>query len=78
MSEMGLAEFSFSIQSLDVSALTEQFLEMERHAEQLRKSLSVRTAEKVALLEKQFDELDAVVFGRSSAKQCDSASVPAS
>jgi polysaccharide pyruvyl transferase WcaK-like protein len=78
MSEMGLAEFSYSIQSLDVGALTEQFLEMERRAEQLRKSLSVRTAEKVALLEKQFDELDAAVFGRSSAKHCDGVSVPAS
>jgi polysaccharide pyruvyl transferase WcaK-like protein len=78
MSEMGLAEFSYSIQSLDVGALTEQFLEMERRAEQLRKSLSVRTAEKVALLEKQFDELDAAVFGRSSAKHCDGVSVSAS
>jgi hypothetical protein len=29
--------------------------------------LSVRNAEKVALLERQFDELDTVVFGRSVA-----------
>jgi polysaccharide pyruvyl transferase WcaK-like protein len=78
MSDMGLAEFSYSIQSLDVGVLTEQFLEMERRSDQLRLSLSTRTAAKVALLEKQFDELDAVVFGRSAAKRCDSESVPAS
>ena len=65
MSDMGLAEFSYSVQSLEVGALTEQFLEMERRSEQLRKSLSIRTAEKAALLERQFDELDAVVFGRN-------------
>jgi polysaccharide pyruvyl transferase WcaK-like protein len=65
MSDMGLSEFSYSIQSLQVGALTEQFLEMERRSDQLRKSLSIRTAEKVALLERQFDELDAVVFGWS-------------
>jgi hypothetical protein len=65
MSDMGLAEFSYSIQSLQVGALTEQFLEMERRSEQLQKSLSIRTAEKAALLERQFDELDAVVFGCS-------------
>ena len=78
MSDMGLAEFSFSIQSLDVSALTEQFLEMERRADQLGQSLSVRTAEKAALLERQFDELDAVVFGGSAAERFDSASAPTS
>ncbi len=65
MSDMGLAEFSYSVQSLQVGALTEQFLEMERRSEQLQKSLSIRTAEKAALLERQFDELDAVVFGCS-------------
>jgi polysaccharide pyruvyl transferase WcaK-like protein len=78
MSDMGLDEFSYSIQSLDVSALTEQFLEMERQSDRLRRQLSLRTAAKVALLEKQFDELDAVVFGLSAAKRCDSESVPAS
>jgi polysaccharide pyruvyl transferase WcaK-like protein len=65
MSDMGLAEFSYSVQSLEVGALTERFLEMERRSEQLRKSLSIRTAEKAALLERQFDELDTVVFGRN-------------
>lgn len=67
MSDMGLAEFYQSIESLDVGDLTEQFLELERRSEQLRQSLSLRTAEKVALLEGQFDELDTVVFGRSGA-----------
>jgi polysaccharide pyruvyl transferase WcaK-like protein len=75
MSDMGVAEFSHPIQSLDVGALTEQFLEMERRSEVLRHSLSVRKGEKVALLERQFDELDALVFGRSEA-HCESASVP--
>jgi polysaccharide pyruvyl transferase WcaK-like protein len=78
MSDMGLAEFSHSIESLDVSALTCQFLEMERCSEKLQHSLSIRTAKKAALLEKQFDELDAVVFGRSATEHVDRASVRAS
>jgi polysaccharide pyruvyl transferase WcaK-like protein len=78
MSDMGLAEFSYSIEALDVGALKEQFLEMERCSEQLRQSLSARTAEKAALLERQFDELDVVVFGRDTAARHDIASVPAS
>jgi polysaccharide pyruvyl transferase WcaK-like protein len=65
MSDMGLAEFSYSVQSLEVGALTERFLEMERRSEQLQKSLSIRAADKAALLERQFDELDDLVFGRS-------------
>ena len=78
MSGLGLVEFSQSIESLDVDSLAEQFLEMERRSEQLRQSLSVRNAEKVVLLERQFDELDVAVFGRSSVAHHEHASVPSS
>jgi polysaccharide pyruvyl transferase WcaK-like protein len=77
MSDMGLAEFTQQVDTLDVDALTEQFLELERRSELLRQSLSVRNAEKIALLESQFDELDAVVFGRNSVPRRRAASVPA-
>ncbi len=78
MSDMGMAEFSHTVESLDIGALTEQILEMERRSELLRHSLSVRNKEKVALLERQFDELDAVVFGQSATACRDVASGPAS
>ncbi len=77
MADMGLAEFSYSVHSLDVDALTDQFLEMERRSEQLQDFLSARTAEKAALLERQFDELDLVVFGSSVTEHDERASVPA-
>ncbi len=66
MSEMGLAEFSHSVDSLDIGAVTEQVLQMEIRAEQLRKSLMARNEEMSRLLEVQFDELDQVVFCEGS------------
>ena len=64
MAEMGLAEFSHSIDSLDVGAVTAQFLDLERRSAELVQTLTIRTADKAATLEKQFDELDQVVFGQ--------------
>jgi polysaccharide pyruvyl transferase WcaK-like protein len=78
MADMGLAEFSYSVHSLDVDVLTDQFLEMERRSEQLQDFLSARTAEKAALLERQFDELDLVVFGSRVTQPAERASVPTS
>jgi polysaccharide pyruvyl transferase WcaK-like protein len=71
MAEMGLAEFSHSIESLNVGALTAQFLDLERRSAELVESLSICTADKAAMLEKQFDELDQVVFEQCSASGCD-------
>jgi polysaccharide pyruvyl transferase WcaK-like protein len=67
MSDMGLTEFSHSVESLDVRALTEQFLEMETQAEQLRQDLLARNATNTDLLERQFAELDEVLFGDGNA-----------
>ena len=64
MSDMGLTEFSHSIASLDVSAVTAQFLDMERRSAELQSSLALRVAERAALLDEQFDELDTLVFGQ--------------
>ena len=64
MAEMGLAEFSHSIDSLDVGAVTAQFLDLERRSAEFVQPLTIRTADKAATLEKQFDELDQVVFGQ--------------
>lgn len=78
MSGMGLAQFSHSVDSLDVRALTEQVLEMEGRAEQLRRSLLARNAINTGLLERQFAELDEVVLGGSATAPPEDASVPAS
>ncbi len=71
MRDMGLAEFSHSVDTLDVRTLAEQFLEMERVSGRLREGISGRTAEKKRLLEGQFDELDAAVFGRRATSHPD-------
>ena len=78
MSDMGLTEFSHLIASLDVPAVTEQFLEMERRSAELQKSLAVRAAGKADLLDKQFDELDSLVFGQRTATRPGAESVRSS
>jgi len=77
MSAMGLAEFRHSVDSLDVRALSEQFLEMESCAGQLRQSLLTRNAANRELLERQFAELDEVVFGQRTTSRPEDAPVPA-
>jgi polysaccharide pyruvyl transferase WcaK-like protein len=78
MADMGLTEFSHSIASLDVSAVTAQLLAMECRSAELQKALAVRAAEQAALLEQQFDELDDIVFGQRTAIRCDIGQVPSS
>ncbi len=78
MSGMGLDQFSHSVDSLDVSALTEQFLELEGQAEQVRRSLLARNAANGDLLERQFAELDEVVSGENATVHLETGSVPAS
>jgi polysaccharide pyruvyl transferase WcaK-like protein len=65
MSDMGLAEFSHSVASTDVTTLTQQFLEMERRSGQLQDALAARNATRAEALERQFDQLDEVLFGES-------------
>jgi polysaccharide pyruvyl transferase WcaK-like protein len=78
MSDMGLTEFSHSIASLDVSAVTSQFLDMERRSAELQKDLAARVAERAALLDKQFDDLDHVVFGQRTAARHEIEPIPSS
>ncbi len=73
MAHAGLAEFCHSVESFDPGILVEQLHDMERHAETLRRSLCSHNAELAQELERQFDELDDVLFGRVPARS----SVPA-
>ncbi len=63
MADAGLAEFSHSVESFDPGVLIEQLHDMERRAEALRRSLCSHNAELAEELERQFDELDDVLFG---------------
>jgi polysaccharide pyruvyl transferase WcaK-like protein len=76
MSDIGLAEFSHSVESPDIRALTDQFLEMERCSGQLRQSLLANNAEKAEGLERQFDQLDEVLFGQSTLPRPDDSPRP--
>ena len=71
MSDLGLAEFSHSVASLDVTSLTQQFLEMEARSDQLRDSLAANNAKRAEALERQFDQLDEVLFGKSRVQHGD-------
>ena len=77
MSDMGLAEFSHSVESMDVRTVTEQFLEMEKTSGRLRQSLLACNAAKAEGLERQFDELDEVLFGQGTLPRPGESSAPA-
>jgi polysaccharide pyruvyl transferase WcaK-like protein len=64
MADAGLAEFSHPVDAFDLGALVEQLHDMERRAETLRRSLCSHNAALAEELERQFDELDDVLFGR--------------
>jgi polysaccharide pyruvyl transferase WcaK-like protein len=66
MADAGLSEFSHSVESFDLGVLVEQLHDMERRADSLRRSLCSHNAELAEELERQFDEVDDVVFGRGS------------
>jgi polysaccharide pyruvyl transferase WcaK-like protein len=63
MADAGLAEFSHSVESFDPDVLLEQLRDMERRGESLRRSLCSHNAALAHQLERQFDELDDVLFG---------------
>jgi polysaccharide pyruvyl transferase WcaK-like protein len=77
MSDMGLAEFSHSVQSMDVHAVTEQLLEMEGDSGRLRQLLLASNVARAEGLERQFDELDEVLFGQSTLPRPDDSSAAA-
>lgn len=77
MSDMGLTEFSHSVESLDVRALTEQFLELESCSRKMRQSLLACNTVNAEGLERQFEELDRVLFGQSTVPRPDDLSAPA-
>jgi polysaccharide pyruvyl transferase WcaK-like protein len=63
MADAGLAEFSHSVESFDPDVLMKQLADMEGRAEPLRRSLCAHKAALAQRLERQFDELDDVLFG---------------
>jgi polysaccharide pyruvyl transferase WcaK-like protein len=63
MADAGLAEFTHPIESFDPGVVVGQLREMEGHAETIRLSLCSHNSELAEQVERQFDELDAVLFG---------------
>ena len=63
MADAGLAEFTHPIESFDPGVVVGQLREMESHAETIRLSLCSHNSELAEQVERQFDELDAVLFG---------------
>ena len=64
MADAGMAEFSHSVESFDPGVLVEQLHDMERRADTLRPPSARHNAALAEELERQFDELDDVLFGR--------------
>ena len=62
MEDMGLAEFCQYAHSLDVAKLIEQFIRLERDADQLRAVIEKGNAENARLVADQFAALDGVLF----------------
>jgi len=65
MADMGLSEFCQDAGSLDVDLLISQFNELQQRSAQLRPGIVECCTAKAELLEKQFEELSAVLFPAS-------------
>jgi len=63
MTGMGLRDFYEPVGSLDVDGLIGRFTELERRSAELRQTLTERNSVNVQLLDDQFAELSAVLFG---------------
>ena len=61
MEDMGLAEYSQLVHSLDIDQLIKQFTELESQAAPVRQLITDRDADYRALVERQFAELSAVL-----------------
>jgi len=62
MTDMGLADYCQSVNSLDVAALIEQFNRLQGESAELRQKLMARNAVTGRLAQDQFDELSAALF----------------
>jgi len=62
MTDMGLAEYSQPVNSLDVDRLIKQFTDLETQAAQVRQVIAERNAVYRQLVERQFAELSTVLF----------------
>jgi polysaccharide pyruvyl transferase WcaK-like protein len=62
MEEMGLGEFCQSANSLDLDLLIKQFIELESRAPELRRVIANRNLANARLLDRQFDQLDGLLF----------------
>ena len=62
MEDMGLAEYSQLVNSLDVDQLIKQFTDLESQASHVRQVITERNAEYRERVERQFAELSAVLF----------------
>jgi polysaccharide pyruvyl transferase WcaK-like protein len=62
ITDMGLAEFSLAVSTLDIDELIKKFTELESRSAELRHTLEERNATKAAGISGQFAELSAVLF----------------
>ena len=62
MEEMGLGEFCQSANALDLDLLIKQFIELETRAPELRRVIAHRNLANARLLDRQFDQLDGLLF----------------
>jgi polysaccharide pyruvyl transferase WcaK-like protein len=67
MTDMGLAEYCQSVNSLDVAMLIEQFNRLQGESAELRKRLAACNAVTQQLARDQFDELSAALFPAAGA-----------
>jgi hypothetical protein len=74
MADVGLADYSQEVNSLDVGRLIEQFTDLESHAAQLRQTIAARNAANELLIKRQRTELSAILF--RSAEPTDTAAEP--
>ena len=63
MADRGLERYCQSVESLDITRLKDQFRELESRSAELRRFMRERNADDARLLEDQFAELSAVLFG---------------
>jgi polysaccharide pyruvyl transferase WcaK-like protein len=69
MTDMGLAEYCQSVNSLDVATLIEQFNRLQGESAELRQKLAARNAVTEQLAKDQFDELSAALFPAAGSRR---------
>jgi polysaccharide pyruvyl transferase WcaK-like protein len=77
MTDMGLSEFRQSAKSLDFGRLIEQFMALEKRQAELRQTIADHSMTNVRLLDEQFAQLSAVLFGTDGSAQAAARHEPA-